>query len=70
MSTTPTLPGIKSQLIATSRLQQHVLLSGSADAIPVLFIHGNASSSTFWDETMLALPSGYRGIAPDLRGYG
>ncbi len=70
MSTTPTLPGIKSELIATSRLQQHVLLSGSADAIPVLFIHGNASSSTFWEETMLALPSGYRGIAPDLRGYG
>jgi pimeloyl-ACP methyl ester carboxylesterase len=35
-----------------------------------MFIHGNASSSTFWEETMLALPAGFRGIAPDLRGYG
>jgi pimeloyl-ACP methyl ester carboxylesterase len=36
----------------------------------VLFIHGNASSATYWEELMLMLPSGFRGIAPDLRGYG
>ncbi|MEJ5224325.1 MAG: alpha/beta fold hydrolase, partial [Anaerolineales bacterium] len=28
------------------------------------------SSATWWEETMLALPAGYRGIAPDQRGFG
>ncbi len=70
MGSIPNLPGIESVFVATPRLRQHVLLSGSSDGIPVLFIHGNASSATFWEENMLALPVGYRGIAPDLRGYG
>ncbi|MEZ4517370.1 MAG: alpha/beta hydrolase [Chloroflexota bacterium] len=66
----PTLPGISSQIIPTGRIDTHVLFSGPDDGIPVVFIHGNFSSSTYWEEAMLALPSGYRGIAPDLRGYG
>ncbi len=70
MSTVPTLPGITSKLIDTPRLQMHVLFSGADDGVPVLFIHGNASSSTYWEEIMLKLPAGYRGLAPDLRGYG
>mgnify|MGYP001054984776 CR=1 FL=1 len=70
MTNPATLPGIESQLIDTPRLQQHILTAGSPDGIPVLFIHGNASSATFWEETMLALPAGYRAIAVDLRGYG
>lgn len=70
MATIPTLSGVTSQLIQTPRLEQHVLLTGKPEATPVLFIHGNASSSTFWEESMLALPAGFRGIAPDLRGYG
>jgi len=35
-----------------------------------MFVHGNASSATYWEEAILKLPEGYRGIAPDLRGYG
>ncbi len=70
MSTIPTLPGIESQTIATARLKTHVLSSGEAGGTPVLFVHGNASSATFWEEQMLLLPAGYRAIAPDLRGYG
>ena len=70
MSTVPTLPGITSKLIDTSRLKTHVLFSGPDDGKPVLFLHGNASSSTYWEEIMLKLPPGFRGIAPDLRGYG
>lgn len=70
MSSIPTLPGITSKLIDTPRLRIHALFSGPDDAVPVLFIHGNASSATFWEETMLALPATYRAIAPDLRGYG
>lgn len=57
-------------MIHTPRLQIHTLFSGPADGLPVIFIHGNVSSATFWEELMLALPPGYRGIAPDMRGYG
>ena len=64
------LPGIVSQMVETPRLRQHVLCAGAADGEPVLFIHGNASSATYWEETMLALPAGFRAFAPDLRGYG
>lgn len=70
MSSIPTLPGIASQMVQTPRLKIHVLSRGPAGGIPVLLIHGNASSATFWEETLLALPPQYWGIAPDLRGYG
>jgi pimeloyl-ACP methyl ester carboxylesterase len=70
MGTVPTLPGITSRMIDTPRLRIHALFSGPEDGEAVIFIHGNASSSTFWEELMLMLPSGFRGIAPDLRGYG
>ncbi|MBK7215998.1 MAG: alpha/beta hydrolase [Candidatus Promineofilum sp.] len=70
MSSIPTLPGITSQMVPTGRINTHVLTSGPADGEPVVFVHGNASSATFWEETMLALPLRFRAIAPDLRGYG
>jgi pimeloyl-ACP methyl ester carboxylesterase len=70
MGSIPTLEGVTSQIVPTSRLKMHVLAAGPEDGIPVLFIHGNGSSATFWEETMLALPEGFRGIAPDMRGYG
>lgn len=66
----PTLPGIDPRTVTSARLMTRVLFSGSDDGTPVLFLHGNASSATYWEETMLALPPGYRGIAPDQRGYG
>ncbi len=66
----PTLPGITAKTVTTSRLTTRVLFSGADDGIPVLFLHGNASSATYWEETMLALPAGYWAIAPDQRGYG
>lgn len=37
---------------------------------PVLFVHGNLSDGSAWDEQLRLLPRGYRGIAPDLRGFG
>src|SRR5512134_1695819 len=66
----PTLPGITAKTITTPRLTTRVLLSGSENGVPVLFLHGNASSATYWEETMLSLPAGFQAIAPDLRGYG
>lgn len=64
------LPGVTSHMVKTPRLTIHVLRSGPAGGIPVIFLHGNFSSALFWEETMLALPAGFQGIAPDLRGYG
>lgn len=66
----PTLKGITAQEIQTERIKTRVLFSGAEHGVPVIFLHGNVSTATFWEETMLALPEGYRGIAPDQRGYG
>lgn len=66
----PTLPGITAKTITSERLSTRVLFAGPDGGVPVLFVHGNASSATFWEQVMLALPAGFRGIAPDLRGYG
>ena len=66
----PTLAGVTAQTVTTGRLTTRVLFSGPENGIPVLFIHGNFSSATWWEETMLALPSKFRAIAPDQRGLG
>ena len=65
-----TLEGVTTEKIETLRLTQHVYLAGPEDGVPVIFVHGNCASALHWEENMLALPEGYRGIAPDLRGYG
>jgi pimeloyl-ACP methyl ester carboxylesterase len=70
MSSIPVLEGIESLIVPTSRLRVHVLSSGPAEGTPVIFVHGNGASATFWEETMLALPPGFRAVAPDLRAYG
>ena len=36
----------------------------------VVLVHGNCSSSAFFHRLLGDLPAGWRGIAPDLRGYG
>ena len=66
----PTIMGITPKTITTDRITTRVLFSGPEDGIPVLLIHGNTSSATWWEETMISLPTGYRGIAPDQRGFG
>lgn len=70
MAEIPTLDGITAKTVTTPRLTTRVLFSGPDDGTPVLFIHGNLSNATYWEETMLALPEGFRGIALDQRGYG
>jgi pimeloyl-ACP methyl ester carboxylesterase len=65
-----TLAGINAERINTQRITTRVLFSGSQDGDPVLFLHGNVSSATWWEEVMLSLPRRFRGIAPDQRGFG
>jgi pimeloyl-ACP methyl ester carboxylesterase len=62
--------GVESRRIRTSRQDVHLLTSGPEHGRPVLFLHGNLSSSTFWEETILGLPEQFRAVAPDQRGYG
>lgn len=65
----PVMPGLSATTITSTRLTTRVLFRpGEGEA--VLFVHGNASSATFWEETMLALPASFHAIAPDQRGYG
>lgn len=64
------LNGITNLNVKTSRLTHNVYFSGPENGTPVVFLHGNFSAALYWEETMLDLPAGYRGIAPDQRGYG
>jgi len=57
-------------MVETPRGTFHLMEAGDPEGTPVVFVHGNVSSATFWEETMLALPAGYRAIAYDQRGYG
>src|SRR5690606_21819399 len=67
--------GITARRIQTSRIRTNILERAADDpATPadrtVVLVHGNVSSSLFWQETMLALPADLRVIAIDLRGFG
>ena len=64
------LPGITAQRVPTSRLTVNVLSAAGRTGPAVLFVHGNVSSSLFWQPLMLALPAQYRPLAIDLRGFG
>lgn len=66
----PVLDGVSAKTVTTGRLTTRILFAGPEDGIPVLFIHGNFSSATWWEETMVQLPPEYRAIAPDQRGFG
>ena len=51
------LPGITAERVPTSRLTVNVLaMAGRTTGQNVLFVHGNVSSSLFWQSLMLALP--------------
>lgn len=66
------LPGITASRVTTPRLTANVLERAAAGdpARTVVFVHGNVSSSHFYQPTMLALPEDVRALAIDLRGFG
>ena len=64
------LPGIIAERMPTSRLSVAMLSAAGRSGQAVLFVHGNVSSSLFWQPTMLALPGTSRPLAVDLRGFG
>ena len=72
MSDPTLLEGVAANIVDTPQLRMHLLSSGTEGGEPVFFVHGNVSSSRFFEETLAALPSeaGYRCLAPDLREFG
>lgn len=65
--------GIRAARVTTPRLTAGTLERPAATdsvAATVVFVHGNVSSSLFWQPTMLRLPASVRAIAVDLRGFG
>lgn len=64
---TTILDGIEATTVTTDRLTASVLRHDGEGA-PVVLIHGNVSSSVFFQPLMLALPR--PSIAIDLRGFG
>lgn len=67
--------GITARAIETPRLLVNILERvgddpATAPEKTVVLIHGNVSSSLFWQEIMQDLPSELRVIAIDLRGFG
>ncbi|MFT7521255.1 MAG: pimeloyl-ACP methyl ester carboxylesterase, partial [Kiritimatiellia bacterium] len=68
--TVPTpLAGVQSLTVQTHRLAVHGLLVGD-EGVPVVCLHGHLATSTYFEELMLGLPEGLRGVAIDLRGHG
>ncbi|MGW5262421.1 alpha/beta fold hydrolase [Microbispora sp. NPDC004025] len=62
---------ISAERVGTPRLTLNVLSVPGASGDPVLFVHGNVSSSAFWRSTMTAIAAeGFRPYAVDLRGFG
>ena len=56
--------------LRTSRLDTAFRSCGSTDKPAILFVHGNLSSSVFFEDTMAAFQGDFRCVAPDLRGFG
>lgn len=64
-------PNIAVNMVSTPELQVCVReVADRMDGRPVIFVHGNVSSSVFFFPVMAALPRQVRPIAIDLRGFG
>lgn len=51
-------------------MELHLRSRGSGENGTLLFLHGFPFDGSVWDPQMAALPDGWQGLAPDLRGFG
>lgn len=56
--------------LRTTRLDTTFRTGGPADKPTILFVHGNLSSSVFFEDAMTSLQGDFHCVAPDLRGFG
>lgn len=65
------LPGVRSQQASVpNRLKMNYLSTGEKSYPVLVLIHGNVSSSLFWQDLMLEFSKTHFVVAPDLRGFG
>src|SRR4051794_32679257 len=66
------IEGVGARTVDTPRLRTHLLFGGAEGGAPIFFVHGNVSSSRFFEETLAALAreTAYWVVALDLRGFG
>ncbi len=71
MHQTSLLSGITQHTVHTKRMATAYLTTGTGDT-PIILVHGNCSSSLFFQDFMLELSKTgrYSIYAPDMRGYG
>lgn len=55
-------------LVRANGLDVHYLEKGHGD--PIVLVHGNWATSSWWLPVLDRLPDGFRALAPDLRGRG
>jgi pimeloyl-ACP methyl ester carboxylesterase len=51
-------------------LKIHYVESGNPDGEPVVLVHGNWSTCSWWEPVMERLPNSFRAVAYDMRGRG
>ena len=56
--------------VRAADLEVHYLEGGDPRGVPVILVHGNWGSASWWEPLLARLPAGYRGLAYDLRGRG
>lgn len=54
--------------VQANDLKIHYLEAGAGE--PTVFVHGNWGTSSWWEPALARLPTGFRGLAPDVRGRG
>lgn len=63
------MPGVRAAEVQ-GRIRTHYLESGPSDGEPVVFVHGNLSTSRFFEHLMPGAPERWRILAPDMRCFG
>ena len=61
---------IDARHVRTERLSTFVREAGDPSGPTLLLVHGNVSSSVFFDELIADLSADAHVLAPDFRGYG
>lgn len=61
---------LSTRLVRTARLDTFVREAGDPAAPVLVLVHGNVSSSVFFDDLIEELASDFHVLAPDFRGYG
>ncbi|MBQ9059442.1 MAG: alpha/beta hydrolase [Atopobiaceae bacterium] len=61
---------MNSEMIQTSRINMAVRRAGTAGAPKLMLVHGNLSSSVFYEDLMELLADDFDMVAPDLRSFG